>query len=77
MSYLPYTDGSNGNGIEDIVELLGYLKKYPLAFYDHSFMASYKDLILEAARKNAVGIPKDMVPVFLQTLQLQEQMRYW
>jgi hypothetical protein len=29
MADLVYTDGSNGNGIKDCAELLGYLKTQP------------------------------------------------
>ena len=45
MAYLPYTDGSNGNGITRASELQGYLQKYPLALMDERFMLSYVPLI--------------------------------
>ena len=45
MAYLPYTDGSNGNGITRASELQGYLQKYPLALMDEGFMLSYVPLI--------------------------------
>lgn len=45
MAQLPYTDGSNGNGIRDFEVLLRYFKRCPLAFYDKAFIASYSFLL--------------------------------
>jgi hypothetical protein len=45
MATLPYTDGSNGNGICKLSELLVYLSSYPLAFHDLNFIKSYARLI--------------------------------
>ena len=77
MSYLPYTDGSNGNGIGNIAELLVYLKKCPLAFYDCGFMASYKELFLKhqdaLAQKaqSQPGIRNEVVPELQRALSSQ------
>ena len=46
MSNLKYTDGSNGNGLTDVHELLAYLTKYEGAFLDVNFMSSYQNLLL-------------------------------
>lgn len=45
MASLPYTDGSNGNGIKNIDELIAYFYLCPLAFWDTKFVASYSSLI--------------------------------
>lgn len=45
MADLPYTDGSNGNGITDASELWLFLKKYPLALMDQRYMIGYMPLI--------------------------------
>ena len=45
MSHLPFTDGSNGNGITCPAMLRKYLAAYPLALFDDSFMISYIPLI--------------------------------
>ena len=45
MAHLPYTGGSNGNGITKVDELRNYLTTCPLALYDEGFMASYIPLI--------------------------------
>lgn len=51
MAYLPYTDGSNGNGITDVYELLQYLEQYPIAWMDHGFIGSYEPLLNSYAAK--------------------------
>lgn len=52
MSSLPYTDGSNGNGITDADELLRFLEGSPLAMFDFNYMRSY--LTLLAPRRQEV-----------------------
>jgi hypothetical protein len=47
MANLPYTDGSNGNGITDIKELLTYYGKCPLAFLAYGFTDSYHSLFAQ------------------------------
>ena len=47
MANLPYTDGSNGNGITDIKELLTYYGKCPLAFLAYGFTDSYHSLFTQ------------------------------
>ena len=54
MASLPYTDGSNGNGIKDFVELVRYLRKAPLAFWDQGFIGSYHDLIRRKLSRSRV-----------------------
>jgi hypothetical protein len=55
MAALPYTDGRNGNGITDAAELLAYLARCPLAFYDVRFMDSYLPLLTsQPAQQRAV-----------------------
>ena len=41
MAHLPYNDGINGAGLRTVEELLAYLRRWPLAFYDQPFMSSY------------------------------------
>jgi len=45
MAALRYTGGGNGNGITDADELLAYLARCPLAFFDLPFTASYLPLL--------------------------------
>jgi hypothetical protein len=45
MASLPYTDGSNGNGITNIDELIAYLYLCPTAYWNTRFLASYGSLI--------------------------------
>lgn len=45
MSHLPFTDGSNGNGITCPAMLRKYLAACPLALCDDSFIISYLPLI--------------------------------
>jgi len=45
MSHLPFTDGSNGNGITCPAMLRKYLATCPLALCDDSFIISYLPLI--------------------------------
>lgn len=48
MSSLSYTDGSNGNGIRNVDELLRYFENNYLALCDHGFVASYRDLLKDS-----------------------------
>ena len=45
MAALPYTDGSDGNGITKAPELLAYLSASPQSFFDVPFMDSYLSLL--------------------------------
>jgi hypothetical protein len=54
MAALPYTNGRNGNGITDAAELLAYLARCPLAFYDVPFMDSYLPLLAAEPLQRAV-----------------------
>ena len=53
MSHLPYTDGSNGNGLTKAGDLLLYTRKYPVALVDERFMKSYIPLIKGDAKVKA------------------------
>ena len=41
MAQLPYTDGSNGNGLTRVSDVLNYLNSHPLAQLDDKFIESY------------------------------------
>ena len=59
MAALPYTDGTDGNGISNVSQLFKYLVKHPLAFFDQPYMHSYSRLIAEsgdAARARVLAI---------------------
>jgi hypothetical protein len=51
MAQLPYTDGTDGRGIRDFNELTRYFQRYPRAFYDDCFCASYGFLFSSAERE--------------------------
>ena len=45
MAHLPYNGGIHGAGLRTVEELLVYLRRWPLAFYDQPFMASYEHFL--------------------------------
>jgi hypothetical protein len=46
---LPYTDGSDGNGITDVRELLRYLEQHAIRLYHADFLHGYAPLLRAAA----------------------------
>jgi len=64
MSYLPYTDGSNGNGLTVAAHLVEYVTKYPLALLDNGFMTSYLPLLVsnQPAAREVLALAAAMPP---------------
>jgi len=59
MAGLPYTDGSNGNGITDLDQLIDYFDKYPIAWLDIGFVYSYMPLLKTNKKKAKQSMNKN------------------
>jgi hypothetical protein len=76
MADLPYTNGSNGNGLTSALDLIKYVVKYPLALYDQRFMMSYIPLINSCPNEkkrllNIVDKHEGMLPHLFWVTQLR------